>query len=253
MNIQPEQAVYRLRKSTRRGENPKEYRGTLEVVDERTQTVRASCDLVGRAVFGTHDILDGGARTWQITANRKLAPSRWTVRDPEQRIAMQFDQKTFAKLTNPLYRVSLVLLDDADRERYRLVDPRKNVADLILGVEDVCVLRISIAILNSQGAVITDQNAASKYVRFLGFGQWRILDFDDIYARDWKHPDDQIREWRHKSRKCAEVLVPHRVPPGMLLGAYAVDDASIGFRKQRWAGWLRCESGSSSKRSGASS
>jgi O-acetyl-ADP-ribose deacetylase (regulator of RNase III) len=38
---------------------------------------------------------------------------------------------------------------------------------------------------------------------------------DDIYARDWKHPDDQIREWRHKSRKCAEVLIPHSVPSNM--------------------------------------
>lgn len=92
--------------------------------------------------------------------------------------------------------------------------------------EDICVLRISAAVLNLQGTVITDQNAASDYVRFLGPAQWRFLDFDDIYARDWKHPEDQIREWRHKSRKCAEVLVPHKVLPNMLLGAYVVDKAA---------------------------
>lgn len=92
--------------------------------------------------------------------------------------------------------------------------------------EDICVLRASTAVLNLQGSVITDQNAASTYVRFFGPAQWRSLDFDDIYARDWRHPDDQIREWRHKSRKCAEVLVPHRIPPNMLLGAYAIDDAT---------------------------
>jgi hypothetical protein len=92
--------------------------------------------------------------------------------------------------------------------------------------EDVCVLRVSPAVLNLKGCVITDQNAASKYVRFLGAAQWRSLDFDDIYARDWKHPDDQIREWRHKSRKCAEVLIPHRVHSNMFLGAYAVDDTT---------------------------
>jgi hypothetical protein len=92
--------------------------------------------------------------------------------------------------------------------------------------ENVCVLRVSTAVLNLNGAVITDQNAASKYVRFLGPSQWSLLDFDDIYARDWRHSDDQIREWRHKSRKCAEVLVPHRVPPTMLLGAYVVDGAA---------------------------
>ena len=92
--------------------------------------------------------------------------------------------------------------------------------------EDICILRVSTAVLSLPGSVITDQNAASKYVRFLGPAQWRYLDFDDIYARDWKHPEDQIREWRHKSRKCAEVLVPQRVPPTMLLGAYTVDDAA---------------------------
>jgi len=134
MNSEPGQAVYRLRKSTRKGELPKGYRATLEVVEEATQTVQASCDLIGRAVFGTHDIRDGDGRLWRMAANRKLAPSRWTVRDPDQRIVMQFDQKTFAKLSNPLWRVSLVLLDGADRELYRLVDPRSGVADRIIGV-----------------------------------------------------------------------------------------------------------------------
>jgi ssDNA thymidine ADP-ribosyltransferase, DarT len=92
--------------------------------------------------------------------------------------------------------------------------------------EDICVLRVSTAALGFQGSVITDQNAASKYVRFLGPSQWRSLDFEDIYARDWRHPGDQIREWRHKSRKCAEVLIPHSVPSNMFLGAYAVDDTT---------------------------
>jgi hypothetical protein len=92
--------------------------------------------------------------------------------------------------------------------------------------EDICVLRISTAVLTMQGTVITDQNAASKYVRFLAPNQWRFLDFDDIYAYDWKHPDDQIQEWRHKSRKCAEVLVPQSTPPRMLLGAYVADQAA---------------------------
>lgn len=89
--------------------------------------------------------------------------------------------------------------------------------------EDICVLRVSIAILGRPGTVVTDQNAASDYVRFLGPNQLGLLDFDDIYARDWRHPDDRIREWRHKSRKCAEVLVPKRIPPDMLTGAYVAD------------------------------
>lgn len=92
--------------------------------------------------------------------------------------------------------------------------------------EDVCVLRVSTGVLGLAGAVITDQNAASDYVRFLAPTQWQQLHFDDIYARDWTHPEDQIRAYRHKSRKCAEVLVPHSVNPNMLIGAFVRDKAS---------------------------
>ena len=101
--------------------------------------------------------------------------------------------------------------------------------------EDVCVLRLATAVLHLEGAVITDQNAASQYVRFYAPKQWRLLDFDDIYAQDWCHPDDQIAEWRHKSRKCAEVLVPRRIAAAMVIGAIVADEqahtrlSQVGF------------------------
>lgn len=85
--------------------------------------------------------------------------------------------------------------------------------------EDVRVLRVSVSVLTLSGTIVTDQNAASDYVRFSSPSQCNGLDFDDIYARDWRHPDDQLRQWRHKSRKCAEVLVPGRVDPSALTGA----------------------------------
>jgi hypothetical protein len=81
-------------------------------------------------------------------------------------------------------------------------------------------------VLALEGTVISDQNAASKYVRFLHPSQWRLLNFDNIYAMDWRHPDDQIAEWRHSSRKCAEVLVPHRAEHQYLTGAYVVDQVA---------------------------
>jgi hypothetical protein len=90
-------------------------------------------------------------------------------------------------------------------------------------VDGLSVLRVSTEVLTLDGAVITDQNAASDYVRFLAPWQWPLLDFDDIYAMDWRHPGDPIAYWRHKSRKCAEVLIPHRVEPRFLTGAYVVD------------------------------
>lgn len=92
--------------------------------------------------------------------------------------------------------------------------------------ENLCVLRIAIAVVKVSGIVLADCNAGSKYVRFLHPSQWKLLDFDDIYARDWRHPDDQIRQWRHAARKCAEVLVPHAVDVSFLTGAYVVSEHS---------------------------
>jgi hypothetical protein len=89
-------------------------------------------------------------------------------------------------------------------------------------VSELCVLRVSLDVLALRGAVISDQNAASDYVRFYAPSQWRLLDWDAIFAMDWRHPDDPIAYWRHKSRKCAEVLIPHRVPK-FVTGAYVVD------------------------------
>ncbi len=91
---------------------------------------------------------------------------------------------------------------------------------------ELCVLRVSTMVLSLPGAVIADQNAASAYVRFLHPRQWQVLDFDSIYAMDWRHPGDPVAYYRHSSRKCAEVLVPQRVETRYLTGAYVVDDAA---------------------------
>jgi len=90
----------------------------------------------------------------------------------------------------------------------------------------LCVLRVSLDALNIPGAAITDCNAASDYVRFLHPTQWALVNFDDIFAENWTHPGNPARYFQHKSRKCAEVLVPQRIPPELLLGACVIDDAA---------------------------
>jgi hypothetical protein len=90
-----------------------------------------------------------------------------------------------------------------------------------------CILRVSTGVLNINGTVISDMNAAStKYVRFLAPSQWQALDFDAIYALDWTHPGNPPAYYRHSAQKCAEVLVPNSVPPQYLAGAYVVDAAA---------------------------
>src|SRR5258706_2448 len=93
-------------------------------------------------------------------------------------------------------------------------------------VRELCVLRVSTRVCEIQGAVLTDCNASSDYVRFLHPSQWKLLDFDDIYSMDWRHPGDPAAYYRHRSRKCAEVLVPHKVEARFMTGAYVVDRAA---------------------------
>lgn len=86
----------------------------------------------------------------------------------------------------------------------------------------LCVLRVSTDVLHIEGVVITDRNASSDWVRFLHPKQANMLDYDAIFAEDWRHPN-QFEYFARKSQKCAEVLVPHRVPPQFLTGAYTVN------------------------------
>jgi ssDNA thymidine ADP-ribosyltransferase, DarT len=87
----------------------------------------------------------------------------------------------------------------------------------------LCVLGVSLGALEIDGTVITDSNAASDYSRFLHPTQWSLINFDDVLAENWTHPNDPRRYYQHKSRKCAEVLVPNRVPPHLLIGARVIN------------------------------
>ena len=88
--------------------------------------------------------------------------------------------------------------------------------------QQLCVLRVSREVMNLDNVVLADQNASSDYVRFLSSEQLRAINFDMVYARDWRS-DDRITYWRQKAAKCAEVLVPQSVPLALIFGAYVVN------------------------------
>jgi ssDNA thymidine ADP-ribosyltransferase, DarT len=100
-------------------------------------------------------------------------------------------------------------------------NPRNKMMSRVRGQHcSLCVLRVSPAVLDLPGVVISDQNASSRYALFLSSPQGlKKLDYDEVFANDWRHPGDQIREWKHGSIVCAEVLVPRRVDASYLLGA----------------------------------
>ena len=75
----------------------------------------------------------------------------------------------------------------------------------------LCILRVSTDVLDLPDVVVTDRNAASEYVRFgPAPAALSLVDRELVFARYWVH-GDLIEEWRRKSIKCAEVLVPDRV------------------------------------------
>jgi len=86
--------------------------------------------------------------------------------------------------------------------------------------ESLCVLRITPDVLNQPRTVIVDRNASSDYARFApapdGLG---LLAHDAVFPEYWAHPDN-AQAFRRKSMKCAEVLVPDRVDPSFIVGAY---------------------------------
>lgn len=133
MSASPEHALYRLRRTRRDHVSASGYRGTWELSDDATKQPVATCDLVGRATFGTHDIVDREQRTWRLAANRTFMPSRWRLSDPAQRLVLQFHQQILRKLLNPWRRTGLMLLDANDRELLRLADPRTGVLGRMFG------------------------------------------------------------------------------------------------------------------------
>jgi hypothetical protein len=91
----------------------------------------------------------------------------------------------------------------------------------------LAVLRIMHTVLDLPKVVITDQNAASKYARFAASPDGlKIVDRARVFAEYWTDRDDPIAEMRHKSIKCAEVLVPDAVAPEFVAGAYVSCEGS---------------------------
>ena len=54
-----------------------------------------------------------------------------------------------------------------------------------------------------------------------------MVDQDHVFADDWTNPYDQRAEWRHKSIKCAEVLVPDQITPNYILGVYVSESKPL--------------------------
>lgn len=86
--------------------------------------------------------------------------------------------------------------------------------------------------------VVTDRNAASWGMsRFdppdVGLA---LIDRDEVHAHNWIHPDGAASH-DHSRKKCAEVLVPGKVDPGLILGAYTPTAPGLTAVQAAMPGW----------------
>lgn len=104
--------------------------------------------------------------------------------------------------------------------------------------EDLCILAISATVLDIDGCVVTDRNAAAEYVRFyspnIGIDS---INFDMVFSKYWTHQDNLFEQQNHKAIKCAEVLIPNKIDFSYIESACVLDDYAeqrmkdFGFNK----------------------
>lgn len=83
---------------------------------------------------------------------------------------------------------------------------------------DICIICIDPKILNIQGVVMSDMNAARSLVSFFDVKSGlKNIDFNKIFMDNWTSDDSVIYD-DNKGAKCAEVLVPHTITPDYILG-----------------------------------
>jgi hypothetical protein len=98
---------------------------------------------------------------------------------------------------------------------------------------DLCVLRIRPDVLQLEGVVITDRNAAT------GICRWGVypddlarLDHSRVFAERWNLHEDEMERLRHRAEMCAEALIPDRVLPEDIVGAYVSCTASAAKTRE---------------------
>lgn len=104
----------------------------------------------------------------------------------------------------------------------------KILRELQVPDRELCILKVSPQVVDLPGVVVSDSNAAGNLPRFAAAPRGlEIVNRDLTFARYWTD-DDPTQYHRKKLAKCAEALVPHKVHPKFILGAYVSCPASLG-------------------------
>src|SRR5574341_1107697 len=86
--------------------------------------------------------------------------------------------------------------------------------------EDLTVLQVSTDAFDIPGAIVADGNASSDYTRFYPSPDGlESLESTLVLARYWTS-QDPYEYMDRKRKRCAELLVPDKIPSQLIIGAY---------------------------------
>jgi hypothetical protein len=157
----------------------------------------------------------------QSITRHGILSNRWAAKLPHTSVAMQQVQNRRAKVVVPggrkLHEYVNLYICARNPMLFKRLDQHL----------DLCVLQVSTDVLDLPDVVVTDANASSDYARFAAApGGLRIVDREATFAEYWTD-QDPIVQLKKKSAKCAEVLVPDRVDPRFIMGAYVSCQAAM--------------------------
>ncbi|WP_091114997.1 DUF4433 domain-containing protein [Nocardioides psychrotolerans] len=102
---------------------------------------------------------------------------------------------------------------------------------------ELVVLRVSPAVLDLPGVLVSDGNAASsRSQRWSGLEGLAHIDLDRIYARSWTTPNGDVHEEAKRIMQ-AEVLVPRSIPPRCVMGVRAPSRRILHEARQAAPQW----------------
>lgn len=108
--------------------------------------------------------------------------------------------------------------------------------------DSICILKFDKCVLDLDGVVVSDRNAASRFVAFYSPEDGMdYIRFDLVYAKYWVDNNSNLDYYQMRERKaikCAEVLVPHVIPFDYVVSAAVIGQNSKahlvekGFNKE---------------------
>lgn len=85
-------------------------------------------------------------------------------------------------------------------------------------LDDLCIICVNKRVLDLEGTVVSDRNAASELAAFESVDKGkRYINFSKVFAKYWTS-DNPLEQYENKQIQCAEVLVLNKVPVEYLIG-----------------------------------